>query len=81
MKEENMTTVEPIRNLKDIKKVENILMRQNMRNALFFTIRTNCGLRISDIVALNVKDVRGKTHIQITEKKLANSKNFQLIQN
>ena len=52
-----MTTVEPIRNLKDIKKVENILMKQNMRNALFFTIGTNCGLRISDIVALDVKDV------------------------
>ena len=63
MKGENMTTVEPIRKLTDIKKVESILMRQNMRNALFFTIGTNCGLRISDIVALNVKDVRGKTHI------------------
>lgn len=73
-----MTTVEPIRNLKDIKKVENILMKQNMRNALFFTIGTNCGLRISDIVALDVKDVRGKTHIQITEKKTGKFKKFPI---
>ena len=64
-----MTTVEPIRNKKDLQKVETVLAKQNMRNLLFFTIGTNCGLRISDILALNVNDVRGKTHIQIIEKK------------
>jgi len=73
-----MTTVEPIRKLKDIKKVENILMHQNMRNALFFTIGTNCGLRISDIIALNVEDVKGKAYIQITEKKTKKFKKFPI---
>ena len=73
-----MTTVDPIRKLEDIKKVENILMCQNLRNALFFIIGTNCGLRISDIVALDVKDVSGKTHIQITEKKTGKFKKFPI---
>lgn len=63
-----MGTVEPIRKLEDLKKIEKILSK-NKRDLLFFTIGTNCGLRISDILALNVGDVRGRSFIQITEKK------------
>ena len=63
-----MGSVEPIRRLKDLRKVENILS-ENQRDLLFFTIGTNCGLRISDILSLNVGDVKGKKYIQITEKK------------
>ena len=64
-----MATVEPIRNVDDIKKVEEILGKQSKRNLLFFTIGTNCGLRISDILSLNAGDVRVKSHIQLIEKK------------
>ena len=64
-----MTTVEPIRKIEDIQKVERFLAEKSQRDLLLFTIGTNCGLRISDIVALNVGDVRGKSHIQIIEKK------------
>lgn len=71
-----MTTVEPIRNLEALKKVERILEQQSPRNLLLFTIGTNCGLRISDILALNVGDVKGKTHIQIIEKKTGKFKKF-----
>lgn len=77
-KGEKMTTVEPIRNKDDLKKVEAILKKQGMRNLLFFTIGTNCGLRISDILALNVGDVRGRTHIQIVEKKTGKFKKFPI---
>ena len=75
-----MTTVEPIRNLDDIRKVERILtnQKQGQRNLLFFTIGTNCGLRISDILRLNVGDVRGKTHIQIIEKKTGKFKKIPI---
>lgn len=73
-----MTTVEPIRNKSDIKKVEEILAKQSQRNLLFFTIGTNCGLRISDILALNVGDVKGKTHIQLTEMKTGKFKKFPI---
>ena len=73
-----MTTVEPIRSITDLKKVESVLAKQSQRNLLFFTIGTNCGLRISDILALNVGDVRGKTHIQIIEKKTGKFKKFPI---
>ena len=70
-----MTTVEPIRNIEDLRKVENILSK-NERNLLFFTLGINCGLRISDILSLNVGDVRNKTHIQLVEKKTGKFKKF-----
>lgn len=73
-----MTTVEPIRNVEDIRKVERILAMQGCRNLLFFTIGTNCGLRISDLLRLNVGDVRGKTHIQIIEKKTGKFKKIPI---
>ena len=73
-----MTTVEPIRNIDDIRKVEAVLKRQGQRNLLFFTIGTNCGLRISDILALNVRDVKGKSHIQLTEIKTGKFKKFPI---
>ena len=52
-----MGTVEPIRSMKDLKKVEKILERK-FKDLLLFTIGTTCGLRISDIVALDVRDVK-----------------------
>lgn len=73
-----MTTVEPIRNKKDIEKVERYLEKQSKRDHLLFVFGTNCGLRISDIVALNVGDVRGKNYVQIVEKKTGKSKRFPL---
>ena len=73
-----MTTVEPIRKIEDIRKVERILANKNRRDLLLFTIGTNCGLRISDIVALNVGDVKNKTHIQIIEKKTGKFKKFPI---
>lgn len=75
-----MTTVEPIRNLTDVRKVENYLKkgRYGARNLLLFTIGTNCGLRISDILALNVRDVKDRNFIQITEKKTGKAKKFPI---
>ena len=52
-----MNIVEPIRNKRDLKKIEKILKQQGLRDLVFFVIGTNCGLRISDILNLNVGDV------------------------
>ena len=73
-----MTTVEPIRNKKDIEKVEKYLFKTNKRDHLMFVIGINCGLRISDILALNVGDVRNKSYIQIVEKKTGKFKKFPI---
>lgn len=72
-----MSTVEPIRNLSDLRKVEKILSK-NPRDLLLFTIGTNCGLRVSDILSLNVEDVRDKNYIQLIEKKTGKFKKFPI---
>ena len=58
-----MNVVEPIRSKKDLRKIEGILKKQGLRDLLMFTVGTNCGLRISDILNLDVRDVKGKQYI------------------
>ena len=72
-----MNKVEPIRSKADLRKVEQILSK-NPRDLLMFNIGTNCGLRISDILGLNVGDVRGKNYVQIIEKKTGKFKRFPI---
>ena len=45
---------------------------------MLFTLGINCGLRISDILSLNIEDVKGKNFIQITEKKTGKFKKFPI---
>lgn len=73
-----MATVEPIRKLKDIKSIEKFLARQKERDLLLFTFGINCGLRISDILCLDVGDVKNKDFIQIIEKKTNKFKKFPI---
>ena len=42
-----MSTVEPIRNIDDLKKVEKILAKQSLRNLLIFAIGTNFAVWIT----------------------------------
>lgn len=46
-----MTTVEPIKNKKDVERVERYIEKQSDKDHLLFIFGTNSGLRISDIVA------------------------------
>ena len=69
--------VEPIRSLEEVKAIENYLST-NPRNHLLFVLGTNSGLRISDILALNVGDVKGKSHIELKEKKTNKFKKFPI---
>ncbi len=66
--------VEPIRNKNDLKRIEKVLKQQSLRNLPMLTIGTNCGLRISDILSLDVGDVKGKKYICLTEKKTGKQK-------
>ncbi len=50
--------VEPIRRMKDINAIKNILSG-NHRNLLLFTMGINSGLRICDLLKIRVKDVSG----------------------
>ena len=69
-----MATVEPLRKISDIKKVEIILEKQNYRNLALFDFGINLGLRISDLLNLDVKDVKNKKYIELTEQKTKKKK-------
>ena len=73
-----MTCVEPIRKISQIRKIEKLLNLQSKRNLILFTIGINCGLRISDILSLNVGDVKNKNFIEIKEKKTGKFKKFPI---
>ncbi len=73
-----MNIVQPIRKKSDLKKVERILKKQGLRDSLIFLIGTNCGLRISDILNLNVGSVRNRDYINIIEKKTGKYKRFPI---
>lgn len=69
---------EPIKRKKDIKVVERYLKEHNKRDYVIWVLGLNSGLRISDIVGLNVSDVVDKTHITIIEKKTQKRKSFYI---
>lgn len=71
-----MKTVQPIRDIEKIEEIKKILKHESYRNYFLFVMGINTGLRISDLLPLKVKDVRGKTHIVIREKKTGKSKRF-----
>ena len=73
-----MGTVEPIRELKNVRKIERLLARHSERDLLLFTLGINCGLRISDILTLDVSDVKNKNYIQVVEKKTGKFKKFPI---
>ncbi|OUN01122.1 MAG: integrase [Paenibacillaceae bacterium ZCTH02-B3] len=64
--------VEPIRDLSKIREVKNYLRQRSYRDYFLFTFGINSGLRISDILPLRVKDVRGVKYLRIKEKKTGN---------
>ena len=70
--------VEPIRDKKWGEEVEKYLAKQSLRNQLIWIFGCNTGLRISDILGLNVEDVDGKSFIEIREKKTGKPKRFPL---
>ena len=70
--------VEPIKSKKDIEAIEKYLAKHSLRNQLIWVFGTNTGLRISDILALNVEDVQNKQYVEIIEKKTKKYKRFPL---
>ncbi|ADU95973.1 site-specific integrase [Geobacillus sp. Y412MC52] len=68
-----MHTVQPIKDREKIEAMKKILRASSLRDELLFTIGINTGLRISDILALRVGDVRNQKgvveRIEIAEKK------------
>ena len=64
-----MTTVGAIKKKSDIKKIEKYLANNSARDLLMFDFGINTGLRISDILKLNIEDVKNRQNICIKEQK------------
>lgn len=75
-----MNIVEPIKSIEDIQNIKRILSKKP-RNALLFSFGINSGLRIADILSLDVKDVKGKDYIELREKKTNKYKKFPINEN
>jgi len=65
-----MKKVEPIRDLDDIERMKNYLKSKSERNYILFLFGIYSGLRVSDIVPLQVKHVTPVyyTHLRAQEK-------------
>ena len=76
-----MEFVEPIRDRKKIEAMKKVLKGSKLRDYLLFTLGINSGLRVSDLLKLEVADVldekgRVKDRITVREKKTGKTKTF-----
>jgi integrase len=73
-----MNFVEPIRDGKKVEDISIYLRKKSERNYIMFILGIYSGLRISDILKLRIKDVKGKDYVNIREQKTGKQKIFQL---
>ena len=76
-----MEYVQPIRDEKRIEAMKKVLKSSSLRDYCLFTLGINSGLRISDLLKLNISDVvdkKGviKDRISIKEQKTGKTKDF-----
>lgn len=76
-----MNTVQPIRDMDTILDIARYLRSKSEREYVMFVTGIYSGLRISDILKLRVRDIRGKDHISIREKKTGKEKRFLINKN
>lgn len=73
-----MNFVEPIRDKTTVKDIADYLKEKDPKYHIMFMIGIYSGLRVSDILKLKVRDVRGKDKIKIREKKTGKEKIFPI---
>lgn len=73
-----MNTVEPIRDMGKVWDIADYLKEQNERDYVMFLFGIYVGLRISDILKLQVRDVKDKNHVIIREKKTGKERSFPI---
>lgn len=73
-----MNTVEPIRDMDLVMDIGDYLKERSERDYVLFMFGIYSGLRISDILAFRVRDIRGKDSVYIREKKTGKEKRFPI---
>ena len=67
-KEDNMNSVEPIKDIKKVKEILKYLKEENSRAYIMFLIGIHSGLGITEILKLKVEDVKNKEYIRVKNK-------------
>lgn len=73
-----MNYVEPIRDARTVRDIADYLKEKGEKYYIMYMVGIHSGLRISDILRLKVRDVRGKDRIKIREKKTGKEKIFPI---
>ena len=73
-----MNFVEPIRDVETVKDIGEYLKEKNEKFYVMYSIGIYSGLRISDILKLKVRDVKGKSNIKVREQKTGKEKFFPI---
>ncbi|MTI49690.1 MAG: site-specific integrase [Firmicutes bacterium] len=73
-----MNTVQPIRDINLVNDIADYLRARSERDYVLFMFGIYCGLRISDILTLRVRDVKDKQYIYLYEQKTNKEKRFKL---
>ena len=68
-KKEEIKDVQPIRDLQQIEDMKWALRRSSERDYILFCLGINTGLRVSDLLQLKIKDVKGKKSFNVKEGK------------
>lgn len=71
-----MNYVEPIRDKTTVQDIADYLREKDPKYYIMYMIGIYSGLRVSDILKLKVRDVRGRTEIKLREKKTGKEKLF-----
>ena len=70
-----MNFVEPIRDTTTVQDIADYLKEKAPKYYIMYMIGIYSGLRISDILKLKIRDVRGKDKIKVREKKTGKEEN------
>ena len=73
-----MNFVEPIRDITAVQDIGDYLREKNEKYYIMYLTGIYSGLRISDILRLKVRDVRGKDKIKVREQKTGKEKAFPI---
>ena len=73
-----MNFVEPIRDAGKVKDIGEYLAQLSPKWYVMYSVGIYSGLRISDILQLKVRDVKGKQNIKLREKKTGKEKLFPI---
>lgn len=73
-----MEFVEPIRDRKQLENMKRFLKERNLRDWLLLILGINSGLRVSDLLCLQIENVKNRDRIILRERKTGKTKNFPL---